>query len=498
MRRFGLACTALTLWCGVAHAQWVVSDPLTETLLTGVTGEMVSADATKIAHMVESAANQVQQITHEVTEINNQITQIQQLTDTIAAVSHGNLAALSDLVPQLGSLGLTSPIGTDMANTIGALSGLASDVSTTSALTQRLLSSDQLFSSSLGDLRAAAMNTAASSFAAQKSMAQTFLNASAQRVSALTDLRNALSNTADVKAAADAGARLAGEQATSQEHTNQILAMQSLSAAQAATTAAQQEQMWRCNAEAMMQETQTASADAATGTITPIASSSGGQCSAASVQAATATASNTPGTILARYNTSGPTPADDGTALGKMDAQSWGTQAATDATMLGVNPTALAATCVMESNCQANPGGTGTISGAFQMSDGTYAQTVREIGASNPDAAALITTKNDPASQALASSQYLKDAANSLEAAGADPTVLNARGYYQFGPKYSSAIAQSSDNQLMSTVLYGTSSKTLDANAITGTTTVGQWRQSVVNKIGTAAYQPILLNTSAT
>ena len=80
---------------------------------------------------------------------------------------------------------------------------------------------------------------------------------------------------------------------------------------------------------------------------------------------------------------------------------SWGQTAADNATALGVNPAALAATCVLESNCQANPGGTGTISGAFQTSNGTYAQTVREVSASNPDHAGQITTQNGTASQAI-------------------------------------------------------------------------------------------------
>ena len=90
---------------------------------------------------------------------------------------------------------------------------------------------------------------------------------------------------------------------------------------------------------------------------------------------------------------------------------SWGQTAANNATALGVNPAALAATCVMESNCQSNPGGTGTISGTFQMSNSTYAQTVSEVSASNPDLASQITTKNDPASQSILASQYLLDGA---------------------------------------------------------------------------------------
>ena len=126
-----------------------------------------------------------------------------------------------------------------------------------------------------------------------------------------------------------------------------------------------------------------------------------------------------------------------------MLSTSWGQTAADNATALGVNPAALAATCVLESDCQANPGGTGTISGAFQMSNGTYAQTVSEVSASNPDLAGQITTKNDPASQSITASQYLLDGAQSLQASGiSNPTVLDVRGYYQFGPANGARLAQ--------------------------------------------------------
>ena len=188
----------------------------------------------------------------------------------------------------------------------------------------------------------------------------------------------------------------------------------------------------------------------------------------------------------------------DNTALATLLSTSWGQTAAANATALGVNPTALAATCVLESNCQANPGGTGTISGAFQMSNGTYLQTVSEATDSNPSLAAQITSKNDPASQSIAASQYLLDGAQSLRTGGvANPTVLDVRGYYQFGPANAANVAGASGNQLMSDVLTGLSSSTLAANNITGSTTVDQWRASVTSKIGTAASQPVLLGSAA-
>ena len=112
----------------------------------------------------------------------------------------------------------------------------------------------------------------------------------------------------------------------------------------------------------------------------------------------------------------------------------------------------------------------------------------------NPDLAAQMTTKNDPASQSIAASRYLLDGAQNLQSAGvANPTTLDVRGYYQFGPANGAGLAMAPDNQLMTTTLAGLSARTLAANNITSNTTVGQWRASVTNKIGAAAAQPVLL-----
>ena len=197
--------------------------------------------------------------------------------------------------------------------------------------------------------------------------------------------------------------------------------------AQAATTAAQEQQMWRCSADRLVAEAKAAAAAAATGTVTLISASVPAvNCGPSPSPGTTTTASVTPDSTGTLTGGSGPASpvSGDGTALATMLATSWGQTAADNATALGVNPAALAATCVLESNCQANPGGTGTISGAFQMSDGTFAQTVSEVSASNPALAGLITAKNDPASQSIAASQYLLDGAQNLRSAGiANPTT---------------------------------------------------------------------------
>jgi hypothetical protein len=482
MKRLWPVCAAFLLWNAVACAQVIVSDPATETAtLASVVKEVVAAGK-------------------RVEIINNQISQLVQLRNTFAAVSHGNLAALGNIAPELGALGVTLPLGQDTTALVRAFAGTAGDLGATAALTQDLLRSDQFYAPNANDFRAVMLNQMAVSAAAAKAAAETSLNSSTQRLTSLNTLRNGLGSTQDVKAAADANARLAGEQATAQAQTNQLLALLLLRNAQAATTAAQEQQMWRCSAEALVAEAKAAAAAAASGTVTLISASAppmncGTTPGPSDATAAMAGAPNGTGTVTSGSGAASPV-SGDGTALATMLGTSWGHAAADNATALGVNPAALAATCVLESNCQANPGGTGTISGAFQMSNGTYAQTVSEVSASNPDLAGQITTKNDPASQSITASQYLLDGAQSLRTSGiSNPTVLDVRSYYQFGPGYGAQVASASGNQLISDVLNGMSPATLRANGIGDMTTVSQWRASVTSKIGDAASQPVLLGS---
>ena len=477
-RIFLLIGLAFALCTGTARAVDVVSDPLVE----ANTLQSLVRDA-------EAAAKRIQ-------IINNQIAQLIQLRNTFAAVSHGNLAALGNLVPELGALGVTLPLGEDTTALIRAFGGAAGDLGATATLTQDLLRTDQFFAPSANDFRAVMLNQAAVSAAAAKAAAQTALTSNTERLTHLNTLRNGLGTTTDVKAAADATARLAGEQATAQAQTNQLLALLLLQNAQTATTTAREQQMWRCSAEALVAEAKAAAAAAANGTVTLVTNrASAVNCAPAAAATTTAPPSGGTGSVASGSGAASPV-SGDGTALATMLGTSWGQAAADNASALGVNPAALAATCVLESNCQANPGGTGTISGAFQMSNGTYAQTVSEVSASNPDVAARITTKNDPASQAITASQYLLDGAQSLRAAGiSSPTTLDVRGYYQFGPANGAGLAMAPGNQLMTTALTGLSARTLAANNITSETTVGQWRASVTSKIGAAASQPVLLGS---
>lgn len=471
----GTAMSVLLL-SSIAHGQVIVSDPLTETnTLQSLIREAVAAEK-------------------RVEMINNQIIQIQNLINTVNAVAHGNVAALASLSPELGALGLTSPLGDDTLALVQSLSGLAGSVGVTGELAQQMLSTDRYYAPSGADFRAIALNQVSAALAQQKALAQLALDSNTRRLASLTTLRNQLGSTADVKAAADATARLTGEQATAQAQTNQLLAAQMLQAAQSATTQAREEQAWRCSAESFVAQAKAAAADANAGNVTLISTRS-----ASTVNCSVGTAGQINGTTsgtTASPSPSLPSAAGGGDALSTMMAQSWGQTAANNATALGVNPNALAATCVLESGCSANVGGTGTISGAFQMSNGTYAETVAAVQASNPALAAQMSNKNDPATQSIAAAQYLLQGAQTLQRADiSNPTTLDVRGYYQFGPANAASIAQASDNQLMVATLTGLPSSALAANNITSTTTVGQWRQSVANRIGSAASQPVLLGT---
>ncbi len=192
----------------------------------------------------------------------------------------------------------------------------------------------------------------------------------------------------------------------------------------------------------------------------------------------------------------------DSTAMTTMMSRSWGAAAEANAQSLGVNGVALAATCVLESNCQ-SVGGTGTINGAFQMSNGTYNDAMAAALKQNPNLAANIVPglagKMDPATESIASAEYLRQGALALQSTGfaSNPTVLDVRGYYNFGPAYASAVAQAPNNALVSNTVSLTPEQ-YQANGITpGVTTIGQWRDSITAKIGqTAAQAPVLVSSS--
>ena len=182
-------------------------------------------------------------------------------------------------------------------------------------------------------------------------------------------------------------------------------------------------------------------------------------------------------------------------ALNTMMGTTWGNTAVANAEALGVNPSALAATCVLESGCQ-NVGGSGTVAGAFQMTASTYTAMINAAVAQNPSLAGQIVPglagQMDPATESIAASQYLINGAEALQSAGvSSPTVLDTRGYYNFGPS-GAALATAGDDQLMAQAMPNVSQQVFQNNGITPGETVGQWKAAVTAKIGNAAGQTVL------
>jgi len=179
-------------------------------------------------------------------------------------------------------------------------------------------------------------------------------------------------------------------------------------------------------------------------------------------------------------------------SLSTMLVQPWGIAAVANAQALGVNPSALAATCVLESGCQ-NIGGSGA-QGAFQMYPAAFNEGLQTALAAQPSLASQIVQgdagRMDPTTEAIAASGYLMQAVQSLQNAGiANPSVLDVRAYYNFGPASGGQIAKADNSVLMSTYV---SAAAMQSNRIDPNETIGQWRAAVSAKIGTAAGQTVM------
>jgi hypothetical protein len=185
-------------------------------------------------------------------------------------------------------------------------------------------------------------------------------------------------------------------------------------------------------------------------------------------------------------------------AYNEMMAQSWGSAAANAAGAMGVSATALAATCVMESNCQnVGASGGGSASGAFQMINSTYTADINGALASDPAISGGIVSglagQMDPTTEAYAASYELRTDALALQSDGiTDPTVLQTRAVYQFGGSVGPDVAAAQDSANLAQIT-GLSAASLAANGLTTSSTVGQWRQTIINKLGSATANQTVL-----
>jgi hypothetical protein len=187
-----------------------------------------------------------------------------------------------------------------------------------------------------------------------------------------------------------------------------------------------------------------------------------------------------------------------GDAYNTMMGQSWGSAAANAAGAMGVSATALAATCVMESNCQnVGASGGGSASGAFQMINSTYTADINGALAYDPAISGSIVSglagQMDPTTEAYAASYELRTDALALQSDGiTDPTVLQTRAVYQFGAGVGPDVAAAQDSANLAQIT-GLSPASLAANGLTTSSTVGQWRQTIINKLGSATANQTVL-----
>jgi hypothetical protein len=187
-----------------------------------------------------------------------------------------------------------------------------------------------------------------------------------------------------------------------------------------------------------------------------------------------------------------------GDAYNTMMAQSWGSAAANAAGAMGVSATALAATCVMESSCQnVGASGGGSASGAFQMINSTYTADINGALAYDPAISGGIVSglagQMDPTTEAYAASYELRTDALALQSDGiTDPTVLQTRAVYQFGGNVGPNVAAAQDSANIGQIT-GLSGASLAANGLTTSSTVGQWRQTIINKLGSATANQTVL-----
>jgi hypothetical protein len=100
----------------------------------------------------------------------------------------------------------------------------------------------------------------------------------------------------------------------------------------------------------------------------------------------------------------------------------------------------------------------------------------------------------DPGTEAYAAAYELRQDALSLQQNDgiSDPTVLQTRAVYQFGGNVGLDVANAPDSANIAQ-LTQLSAASLAANGLNSSSTVGQWRHTIINKLGSAtANQSVL------
>lgn len=455
-----------------------------------------AADAVVCVNCTEEPSTWVQfaaTMAEWATQLEGMASQYEQLMRTFRAANH--LTDFADLASEFLGPEIMNPIA-DALSMVDSVNGM---VETTEEAASYAEAFRHHSPSQTLDFAAQEMVRRARGTATLAAQVRRNLRAAESHLSAVRALQAKANSVRTEQEMRALQARIASEQAALQNLQGQASTLQSLAAQQQQVNENRVLEKQRQDSECMMASR--ASAASALG----VASFGGGSgsvgCSSSgSGGGSSLVARNADGLVtLASYNAGatlgGGSRATDGSLTGfsgVLADSPHAQQVSDNAIALGVNPASVEAATTAESGGRNVCSGTGAC-GPMQVIKGTYAQTQREIAATNPEIAAQMTGRDDPVSNYAAGTQYLKDAATTLQAAGVSrPNGVDARGYYMLGPKYGATLATAPDNALMGSLV--TDSNALAVNAIPQTQTVGQWRADTARKLGENAYAPILLS----
>lgn len=452
------------------------------TVLVSAEKAWAQIPVTDLGRIAQSTAQQLQTMAQWSEQARNMATQIATLNAQLnqARAAYAAVTGVRDLgsaMAALNMVGIQNPLPIDAYALQGILSGqggLNGMSGNLGNLFTSNVAANRLYDSGGTDWRSQDLRSNANSLAGIQAVSQAFFTTAQQRLTQLAGLRLRQQTASDPKTVADLQAATAIVQADIASQAQQMQAFTAMAEAQPAIRTQRDEENERRCIDKLIAYYSGKSASPVCGP--PVATGPVVNASYGNGVSGSGTA----------------TQADGSSALNTMLSREWGQAAADNATRLGVNPSALAATCVIESGCQ-NVTGTGTVSGAFQMTNSTFTAAAQRAGASTD-----LAGKMNPAVQSIAASQELKSAALSLQQRGiVNPTVLDTRAIYQWGAGAGPALARADPATTMAAALPAYGAATLAANGIRPGQTVGEWRADVANKIGPAAYQPVLLTQGA-
>jgi hypothetical protein len=421
--------------------------------------------------------------------------QLEQLYLTYQAVT--GVRSMGGALSAMSMLGIQNPLPIDpyaLQNIISGAGGPSGMVASLGALYTGNRALNTVYTPGMTDWAAQQMIYSGNSLAGTQTLVQRLFQATGDRLQQLVGLRTRLASATDPKDIWDLQAQIAAAQSDMQAQHAQATHISTLAQMQPQVFQQQSQEYARqdvCRYIAFLRTNEDGLAPAPNcGSVSPTTGSAllpgaGFTQSGGTMPFAQNAGTIAPGATVPGTGTTGP-------VLDRMLAQPWGQTAADNAQALGVNPEALAGTCILESGCRDIRSG-GNITGAFQMLNTTQAADARQVSATNPDLGSRALGL-DPASQSIAAAQELRSTALTLQSVGiANPTLLDVRGAYNFGGAYAAPLATAPNDATMASVLPSYSPQVLANNGIASGMTVGQWRQGLAQRLGAAADAPVLL-----